>query len=425
MKKTVLKSFRYIECDDFASYLTEMSAKGWHFKEWKIGLVFEKGTPADISYAVEVFPKGSEMDVCAGPDAEEYAEYCSAAGWKLLDSRRKFCIFRQESPDAPPITTPAERLSNIMRAQWKSWLGDFFSASLLCCLYWLQFLFLYFSDWIFNNVFILLLAFLTLNVLAELLQAFVLSMISYKHRNVLKAGGSPQYSIRHSAWFFKRAYRFLCLLFYPLLLVVAWQSDFHAAAISGTFVFVICVLDHCLVSRLHPSRSENWSIQISLGLTIPFLAAIITLVCVSDGGIRQSTLSGVTVPLSPEAFGTCELKDHGYSQSIFGTLHYYSVDIYGMGTDSSPSDADGFWCYIYQSDHPGILNHIWRLETKNASAQLQDCNSQWNAVCALSDNIWQYYLKYPDRVIVFQTLVDLNEKQIENLRQMLLSNSFF
>ena len=41
--KRIFKYYRYIESDAFAQYLHEMSLKGWHFKEWKFWLEFEKG----------------------------------------------------------------------------------------------------------------------------------------------------------------------------------------------------------------------------------------------------------------------------------------------------------------------------------------------------------------------------------------------
>ena len=41
--KRVFKNYRYIENDAFAQYLHEMSLKGWHLKEWKFWLEFEKG----------------------------------------------------------------------------------------------------------------------------------------------------------------------------------------------------------------------------------------------------------------------------------------------------------------------------------------------------------------------------------------------
>jgi len=55
--KRVRKEFDYMHCDDFAAYLSEMAAKGWHFKIWEARLVFEKGEPADVADAVEVVDK--------------------------------------------------------------------------------------------------------------------------------------------------------------------------------------------------------------------------------------------------------------------------------------------------------------------------------------------------------------------------------
>ena len=78
--KTVWRSFDYMHCDDFAKYLMEMAAKGWHFKEWEAGLKFEKGEPEETVYAVEVFSKASENDVRPHPNTQEFAEYCEAAG---------------------------------------------------------------------------------------------------------------------------------------------------------------------------------------------------------------------------------------------------------------------------------------------------------------------------------------------------------
>ena len=61
-------------------------------------------------YDVEVFSGGRETDQRPGEEAEEYGEYCEAAGWQLVDARRKFCVFRQIRKDAVPIVTPEENL---------------------------------------------------------------------------------------------------------------------------------------------------------------------------------------------------------------------------------------------------------------------------------------------------------------------------
>lgn len=116
-RKRSFCSFKYRECDAFAKYLEEQAAKGWHFKEWRLGFVFEKGDPKDVKYSVEVFPKGNERDCRPEKDAEEFAEYCRAAGWELVDGRRKFCIFKALRKDAVPIAAPEERYENICKAE--------------------------------------------------------------------------------------------------------------------------------------------------------------------------------------------------------------------------------------------------------------------------------------------------------------------
>ena len=111
-KKTVLKGFDYMHCDDFAQYLEGMAAKGWHFREWGVGLKFEKGEPEEATYAVEVFTKASENDLRPTPDTEEFADYCEAAGWKFIDAKQKFCIFKKIEDDAAELFMPEERVAN-------------------------------------------------------------------------------------------------------------------------------------------------------------------------------------------------------------------------------------------------------------------------------------------------------------------------
>ena len=59
--------FSYRDCDDFAAYLEEQARLGWHFKEIHMGLVFERGEPAEIRYRVEVFPKRREEEQTGPP----------------------------------------------------------------------------------------------------------------------------------------------------------------------------------------------------------------------------------------------------------------------------------------------------------------------------------------------------------------------
>lgn len=421
MRKTVLKNYQYIECDDFASYLHDMSAKGWHFREWRIGLVFEKGAPADLSYAVEVFPKGNEMDTFANPDTEEFAEYCEAAGWKFLDSRRKFCIFRQASPDALPIVEPQERLHNILQAERKSWFTQLLSYTLIALLYWGQFLFLNFSNWIFNNVMLLVLAIFSFMLLAHLAKGGILLYKARRFQAALKTGEIPRYGSENRLYQLLKRYHPILLIIAELALIaITWQDMQRTAAMTAGITFILMLAGLLLISWLRPSRTDNWIIQIALGLTVPFLAIIIAVAAFSsDHASDTQAIQNMEIPLSQDAFGQCSLIDFDHSQSILGTMCYYYIDY--IPKDNAGSNAsEPFWCWSYRSPHPRILNRIWKEETKNISARHEDCIELWNAISAYrSKGGGNYYIRYADQVITFWVSADLNDEQIESLQQSL------
>ena len=102
-RKVVFGNFRYRECDNLALYLEKMAREGWIFRDWRLGMVFEKEEPQKLEYAVEVFSEGNENDTKPEPETEEFAVYCRQAGWELVSSRKKLCIFRKLSQDAAPI----------------------------------------------------------------------------------------------------------------------------------------------------------------------------------------------------------------------------------------------------------------------------------------------------------------------------------
>ncbi len=113
--KTVFRNFDYLHADDFAKYLEEMAAKGWHFKSWGAGLKFERKAPEEVRYAVEIFSGADDSDYRANPKTEEFAEFCEAVGWEFVDAKRKFCIFKQVREEAVEIQTDEERLKNILK----------------------------------------------------------------------------------------------------------------------------------------------------------------------------------------------------------------------------------------------------------------------------------------------------------------------
>ena len=135
MKRHIFRSFPYTRSDDFAAWLSEMAAKGWVFEGFGAGLIFEKGEPQEITYAVNTFLPGSEMDTRPEPQAEEFAEYCRAASWELVDAKKRFCVFKRVKEDAVPILTEEEMVENAARAERKRILSERGASPFLAALY--------------------------------------------------------------------------------------------------------------------------------------------------------------------------------------------------------------------------------------------------------------------------------------------------
>ena len=115
--KWVSRVFGYTQCDELAAYLQTMAKKGWQFRRFRFGLLFDRCVPTDDEYDVQVFLKNEENDLAPNEDTLDFASYCEAAGWELVDSRNRFVVFRKTREDAVPILTPEERLDSVYRAQ--------------------------------------------------------------------------------------------------------------------------------------------------------------------------------------------------------------------------------------------------------------------------------------------------------------------
>ena len=114
--KHVFRRYANSDCDAMALYLEQMAAKGWHFRGWGFGMEFEEGEPSEVRYDVQVFNNNSESQIKPGDDTFEYAAYCEAAGWTLVDSMGKLVVFRALEKNAEPIVTKEEKFRNIRKA---------------------------------------------------------------------------------------------------------------------------------------------------------------------------------------------------------------------------------------------------------------------------------------------------------------------
>lgn len=270
--RRVFRNFRYTECDAFSRYLHKMSFEGWHFTKWKMGLVFEKGEPADITYCAEVFPKGSEMDLRPEKQAEEYADYCDAAGWEMIDGQRKFCVFRRRDADAPPIVTEEERFENVRKAEWRQLLLELPVPVFLTAEFWIRALGREFPDWIFFPPYLWMLAIVTLIMAGRIWQCGWMFCWSLRGKRALRQGRKVSYERK----LFRNAVDWILLLLLEMgvMFLYVWAGMPRTGLILAVMLFGVLTFS-AMIHWFRPSRESNWWIQIAGGLALGILMIVI------------------------------------------------------------------------------------------------------------------------------------------------------
>ena len=390
-KKTVFKSFSYLQCDDFAAYLMDMARKGWHFKEWRVGLVFEKGEPADTVYAVEVFINGSVYD--AKPEAHtlEFADYCQAAGWELADAKQKFCIFRKVRPDAVEILTPEERLANIAKEERKQVLHYLIISSIYLAMQLLNFG-TSFVRHIFSNIDLFLMLFWVL--------LWGGTVVRFVHFLFWKQASRKKLEEGKPLYFGKKGNTFIALFNWvawigiPLLLVFALLLLAEKQYIAFGFMVIfsgIITVSSLLISKFRPDSDTNQIIQLAIpmvvfALVIVLMASIIasdnTLPAYEENAPLVCTDMGIDV-------GEVKSADIDGSSSIFGSamkywLFYEDVHIH---------------YFVYRSSHSWILDRVWE-DYLPLLQDVTDVTAPWEAEYAAVNDTGVYFVRYPDAVIL-------------------------
>lgn len=422
-KKRTFRHFQYRECDAFAEYLREQARQGWHFKEWRIGLVFEKGIPAAVHYEVEVFPDGTEMDTRPEPETEEYAEYCEAAGWKLIDSKRKFCIFRRERPDAFPIVTSEERFENIKKAELKSWFHSEFVMIALAILDWFQFFKFNFKQWIFNDNMLFVLFMITLAALVAVLNLGMIAAWAGKIKRQLSEGKVPVYGSRRK-WC--QTWKWVWVIAYWIgICVLSFRQGLDTAILLLPIFVGGFLLIHVIIELLRPARADNWLIQLfgESGLLIAFVIAMFVVMFTGDSK-EYSDLDLQEFPLVQTDYsdidGELDFTDIGEVNGILGTERYYRIE-YELGEilpDRQDDNTDFLSYNIYQTRYPWILRKLWKEEVKN----LPDCETapdEWNAVSVYHVGDGYYRVLYQDTMLIFSSEMELDKEQIRIVREKL------
>ena len=430
--KRVFKYYRYIESDAFAQYLHEMSLKGWHLKEWKFWLEFEKGECQDIEYAVEVFPKGSEMDVKPGMDAEEYAEYCRAAGWELVDGRRRFCIFRKISESALPIVTEEERFSNICRAEWRWCLLSLPTTGVVYGISAVRFTGSDFVIMFFSNAILFTLLALALLPVYEVLQCISMAVWQLKAWRKIRKGERPVYGKRREMY----ALGVIIILMLAGLTSV-WGSEGTAGSAVVLWIWIgiiTAVLAGLWFYR--PSRRENWVLQIVAGLGIVIILFGGWSASLIGGSMdREEMLSAAQkLPLVLTDYSRTdeEITFSYYKErsSILGTMLSGTIE-YGYPPEEGGTvgeEQERLSYTVYRSDVPWLLEQVWREEIKSGNYQEYDWMTKaevgyerWGAKEVMRKD-WEdnsLYVRYENAILTLYTTKPPEGEQIDIIREKL------
>lgn len=418
MKKTrrTFPFFRPRECDGFAEYLQKQSMQGWHFKEWRFGMVFEKGEPKAENYRVEIFPKGADMDMRPGENTKEYAEYCEAAGWKFIDSRGKTCIFKQEVEDAVPIVEPEERFDTILKAEWSEWRNSFLVALLLSAWYLFVFWTRDFERGAFDGLLLFMLVSMLILAVSGICEALYLTYWGKKQRKRLFNGEDIYYKKERYSANYGRVLFLLVILF----MMVRQRHTQQFLEIWAAYLVLIIglIVISLIVSFWRPLEIANETFQVlsSVGLFL------IVMVLIIGGVFDQGRLSGTRtetseIPLMQEDYKAVEGKAEVFyeeSESILGKVCHADVEY---------SDSEELEYTVYKSPHLWVIDKVWD-NVWNKTKPAHDCKELWGAEKAYltgGEGFYWYYIQYPNAVVDMRiyTEQELKPEDIAVMREKL------
>lgn len=401
-KKTVFKGFDYMHCDDFARLLMDMAAKGWHFKEWGVGLKFEKGEPEQAVYAVEVFSKASENDMRPEPKTKEFAEYCEAAGWKFIDAKQKFCIFKKIDEDAAELFTPEERVTNSFKA---STTGLAISLLVLyginALLQWININTL-FGRYVFSGLFLFNFSIWNVMFLGQLI-TFVYAF--FKKNKLFKEiregkdiyiGNQKGNKLHFSVKDVYTGILSVLLLYYIAMMQQTGLLIMCIVIIGSTLLMAI------LVNKFRPERDTNTVIQwlFSVGL---FLVLILSCVVIISDSDEKVSMYQDEVPLYISDYRETEDKiddiDLYHEANCFGSVDNCFVFY----------EEDSISYTIYRSPNSRILDRIWEEEfgERKYNEGAADCTSDWGAKQAMRNKNGIYFVRYEDSILIFNDEEDV------------------
>lgn len=413
-KKTVLKGFDYMHCDDFAKYLSDMAAKGWHFKEWGAGLTFEKGEPEQVVYAVEVFTKASEEELRPEPHTKEFAEYCEAAGWKFIDAKQKFCIFKKVDENAVALFTDEERIENSCKGMWSA------SAIILWVLYginaalqWANIL-SFFESKIFSTSFLFNFSVWNLLFIAQGCKLIYTIFAKQKYRKALRDGRKLYIGTREHGGFHIGMNEIYVLLLIALLTGYFIMVGEMTVVYFNLGIVAVTIGLAFLLAKLRPDSTTNFWVQIGFSLVL-FVVIFVVALSINEHTEGDVALLKDELPLQVSDYR--EFTDEIEDVSI-----YYDENIFGSSGTYLIFSKDFVYYDIYRTEHEWILDKLWKDEMKpfyNVAGE--DCADDWGAKQAVRNEAGTYYVRYDDIVFVLNENADvyLTADQIDIIREKL------
>ena len=416
--KTVFKGFDYMHCDDFARYLSEMSAKGWHFKEWGMGLKFEKGEPADVTYAVEIFTKASENDLRPEPHTQEFAEFCEAAGWKFIDGKQKFCIFKKVDDTAVELFTPEERVNNSVKGMFSA--GNILTLVLYginALLMWAN-LNMGFERNIFSGTFTF--SFVVWNVLF-IGQGIAFLFALWKKLNLKKAirEGRKIYIGNRLDGKYHIGWRDVFITFLVFMLMYYFYVlDQVQIIIINVGVIVLTVGFALILNKIRPEREMNILIQICYGIGFFFALIMAVFVTIAIGNDQEKEIEeAADLPIMVSDYreftDTIDTVDYYHEYNFLGEMDVYYI--WG--------EEEAVHYTVYTSKHDAILDRLWEelVGGKKLNEDAVDCTADWGALKAIRNRVGTYYVRYENMILEFSDNEDLylSADQINIIREKL------
>jgi len=387
-----------------------MAAKGWHFKEWGAGLKFEKGEPEQAVYAVEVFTKASENDLRPEPNTQEFAEYCEAAGWKFIDAKQKYCIFKKVDENAVELFTPEERVTNAFKGTVSGInLLLFFLYGLNAVLQWIR-LFGSFEIAIFSDAYLVNLAIWNVMFLGQFITFTQAFWKKHKLIRGIRRGREVYLGNRRDGKFRLSWNDIYIGILVLLLMYYFFAMDRVEIIVVNAIIVGVTVGFGIIMNRIRPERDTYVVVQIGFSMVL-----IVTIVALMIGVFGNETVAELEADDLPvlisdyreETDEVVDLISYYHEENVFGSMDKYNVYY----------EEEIIHYYVYQSTFAGILDKVWDdiLSKKRFNEDAVDCTGDWNAEKAVRNKLGTYYVRYDNAVLEFSDdeEVYLTEEQID------------